>query len=77
MSCDHASPPQTCQRPDHDVPGIICGHPLPCPYHTATIDTTGVVPTVTVPVVSTPPIGRKMLGVLKDIASSLHEVTDD
>lgn len=23
-----------CQKPDRDVPGIVCGYPLPCPYHT-------------------------------------------
>ncbi len=62
-----------CERPDHDVPGIICGHPLPCPYHTATIDVTGEVPTVTIPVVSTPSISPKMLSILKEIGSSIHE----
>lgn len=24
---------QTCPGPDVDVPGLICGHPLPCPRH--------------------------------------------
>ena len=24
----------TCKEPDRDVPGLICGHPIPCPYHT-------------------------------------------
>ena len=28
----------TCMQPDHDVPSLICGAPLPCPYHTAQID---------------------------------------
>ena len=28
----------TCQQPDRDVSGIVCGHPLPCPYHTFTIE---------------------------------------
>ncbi len=23
----------TCQKPDRDVPKLICGHPLPCPHH--------------------------------------------
>ena len=23
-----------CTKPDRDVPAIICGYPLPCPYHT-------------------------------------------
>jgi hypothetical protein len=28
------SRPLRCQRPDRDVPGIVCGYPLPCPHHT-------------------------------------------
>ncbi len=27
-----------CQRPDRDVPGIVCGYPLPCPHHTVFVD---------------------------------------
>lgn len=27
-----------CKSPDRDGSGLICGHPLPCPYHTAIID---------------------------------------
>jgi len=27
-----------CNKPDRDVSGIMCGHPLPCPYHTVEID---------------------------------------
>jgi len=27
-----------CKKPDRDVPKLVCGHPLPCPYHTAIID---------------------------------------
>lgn len=30
--------PLTCQAPDRDVSKLKCGHPLPCPYHTAIID---------------------------------------
>ena len=33
-----------CQRPDRDAPGIVCGHPLPCPYHTVIIEVSGEVP---------------------------------
>ncbi len=25
---------KTCQKPDRDVPAIVCGYPIPCPYHT-------------------------------------------
>ena len=28
----------TCQNPDRHEMGLLCGHPLPCPYHTAIID---------------------------------------
>jgi hypothetical protein len=27
-----------CQQPDRDSPGMKCGYPLPCPFHTAVID---------------------------------------
>lgn len=30
--------PLTCQAKDHDGFDLICGAPLPCPYHTAIID---------------------------------------
>jgi len=29
-----------CSKPDRHVPGLQCGYPLPCPYHTVIIDTT-------------------------------------
>ena len=28
----------TCKKKDHDGFDLICGHPLPCPYHTVVID---------------------------------------
>jgi len=28
----------TCKHPDRDCPKLVCGYPLPCPHHTATID---------------------------------------
>jgi len=55
------------------VPGIVCGHPLPCPYHTALIDTTRQVPTVTIPVVSIPAVQPKTLQALKEISRAIHE----
>ena len=30
--------PLLCQAPDRDMPKLKCGHPLPCPYHTAIVD---------------------------------------
>lgn len=29
----------TCRHPDRDVPKLLCGYPLPCPWHTVVIDT--------------------------------------
>lgn len=63
-----------CQRPDREASGILCGHPLPCPYHTVVIDTTGAVPTVTIPVAGTaPPIKKKTLKALKQISQIIHK----
>ncbi len=31
-------PPGFCNRPDRDSPGIPCGYPLPCPWHTTVLD---------------------------------------
>lgn len=39
-----------CNQPDRDVPKLRCGVPLPCPYHTYTIDLGATPATVTVPV---------------------------
>lgn len=27
-----------CVCPDKDVPSLLCGHPIPCPYHTIIIE---------------------------------------
>ncbi len=63
-----------CKRPDRDVPGIICGFPLPCPYHTATIDMTTEPPTVKVPIIpDAPGLKPKTLRQLKKIAQVLTE----
>ena len=29
---------KTCQQPDKHCAALLCGHPLPCPHHTCTID---------------------------------------
>lgn len=31
---------KTCRHPDRDCPGLTCGYPLPCPWHTVVIDCT-------------------------------------
>ncbi len=42
-----------CRFPDRDCPGLPCGHPLPCPCHTAVIDLGADPPTVTIPITQT------------------------
>lgn len=27
-----------CEQPDRDVPKLVCGYSLPCPWHTVIID---------------------------------------
>jgi len=40
-----------CKHPDHDNPKMVCGYPIPCPYHTVIIDPEAQpVPTLTIPV---------------------------
>lgn len=56
-----------CEQPDIEVPGLQCGHPVPCPYHTAVIDMACRPPTVTVPITSKPAQNPELLNVLKDI----------
>lgn len=40
----------TCKHPDRDCPKLMCGYPLPCRYHTATIDATVDPPVATIPI---------------------------
>jgi hypothetical protein len=62
-----------CKHPDRHVPEIVCGHPLPCPYHTVIIDETGEVPVISIPVTNAPPINKKQLKIIKDIANVLKD----
>lgn len=39
-----------CRQPDKDCPKILCGHPLPCPYHTVVMDLTKNPPTINIPI---------------------------
>ena len=34
---------RNCTQPDRDEPGLVCGYPLPCPWHTIMIDENGIV----------------------------------
>jgi len=45
--------PERCKHPDHDQPKMVCGHTIPCPYHTVVINADAQpVPTLTIPVTS-------------------------
>jgi hypothetical protein len=43
---------RTCRHPDRDEPRIMCGYPLPCPWHTAVIHADKDPVTVEIPVTS-------------------------
>ena len=63
-----------CTKPDRDVAGLICGHPLPCPYHTVTIHMDKEPPTVEIPATATPEArSSESLRKLKEIARVLDE----
>jgi hypothetical protein len=61
-----------CNKPDRDVPGIMCGYPLPCPWHTVAIHLDKDPPTVEIPATAEPQLqDRRALEELKDIARVL------
>ncbi len=73
---NYPSDPDTtghCKCPDRDVAGLICGCPLPCPWHTLTIDTTSDPPALKVPITSEPAHDPKLLSTLKDIGRAIIE----
>ncbi len=43
---------KTCRHPDRDMPKLLCGHPIPCPYHTAVIDLADNPPSIKIPITS-------------------------
>lgn len=63
-----------CKKPDIDFPEMICGFPLPCPYHTVTVDTTAFpVPTITIPATMPKAADPKILKKLKQISRIMKE----
>lgn len=67
---------RTCRHPDRDEPKLVCGYPLPCPWHTVTVDMQATPPTVTVPVTSD---AMRPLQRLGDVVDALYtpRTTDD
>lgn len=43
----------TCKHPDRDCPKLLCGYPLPCPYHTAILHGDKQPPTIEIPITAT------------------------
>ncbi len=63
----------TCKHPDHDQPKMVCGYPLPCPYHTIIINAYAEpVPTLTIPVTSD--AAKSMT--LREMTTSYNDVPD-
>ena len=62
-----------CKKPDRDVPELLCGYPLPCPYHTILIDTKPAPPTIIIPATLTRRINLKSLNRLKKIANIIKD----
>lgn len=57
-----------CQQPDRDQPRMTCGYPLPCPWHTVTVDLA--TQTITEPV--TAQVSQLARYRLKEIVQALH-----
>lgn len=59
----------TCKKPDHDGFDLVCGCPLPCPYHTAIIDVSSVPAELRIPITAKDALRGKHH--LEDIAAVL------
>ena len=62
----------TCNHPDGDCPKLLCGHPLPCPLHTVTLDTTTEPPEITIPVTA-----HRALQMRAELATILNLIAKD
>ena len=62
-----------CTKPDRDVSSLICGYPLPCPYHTVIIETEFDPPIIKIPATIPQAVDPRMLKKLKEIANVLKE----
>ena len=60
----------TCRHPDRDCPKLLCGYPLPCPWHTVIINMEKSPPTVEIPITSDAIRQREKLG---EVAGVLDE----
>jgi hypothetical protein len=62
-----------CTKPDRDAPELICGYPLPCPYHTVVIELAEDPPIAKVPLTVAKEIDKPTLDKLKRAAAVLRE----
>ena len=58
----------TCRHPDRDQPKMLCGYPIPCPWHTAIIHAEKTPITVEIPIHSDVLKCPESLGRLGDLA---------
>lgn len=49
----------TCTHPDRDCPKIMCGYPLPCPFHTAILHLDKKPVTVEIPITATAALANR------------------
>ena len=64
-----------CQQPDRDCPDMVCGYPLPCPFHTIELS---LPKPPAVPVVKCPiPINRATKDAIDNIADALQETANE
>lgn len=64
----------TCSHPDHDYPKLLCGHPIPCPLHTVTMDATKDPPELRIPITATNALNsRRRLAEILDVISGESE----
>ncbi len=62
----------TCKQPDRHNVKMMCGYPLPCPYHTTTIDMSKDPPTITIPITADAAWDKKHR--LAEIAETLEDI---
>lgn len=61
-----------CKHPDRDQPKLVCGYPLPCPWHTAVLDLESDPPRIVIPITSDT-ASKLKLKRLRDISALLAE----
>jgi len=62
-----------CTNPDRHNPELICGYPLPCPYHTVVIEVESDPPRIIIPATIPKAADPEILNKLKEIAGILKK----